>query len=878
MGKRSHEKKIKSEEAEAEEEKKETTEETYNPNEPTSEEQSTKKKKKHHHKHKHDGDNDDSNNNEADVSGEPEAKKSKKHHHHHHKDKKDKDKDNTEIDTTAGEEKDKRDMASEAQIDSRIPTTSGKSKVRVNLDGLTSTNTSDNLEFCETNEDSYWEHYGEDPTNVYTGRPHSSRYFEILKKRQKLPVWEQKREFQRLMQANSTLILVGETGSGKTTQIPQLFVNLRTGQLDPTLVGRANIGKMVACTQPRRVAATSVATRVADEMDVVLGEEVGYSVRFDEKSSTKTVVKYLTDGMLLREAMTDPLLTRYAAVILDEAHERTLATDVLFGLMKEIAKKRKGADELKIVVMSATLDAEKFSRYFDRAPLLRIPGRVHPVEIFYTPEPEPDYLEAAIRTAVQIHLCEEPGDILLFLTGEEEIEAACLQIEEEVAQAAASDESVAPVCVLPLYSTLPPYLQQRIFEAPPPGGRKIIVATNIAETSLTIDGIVYVVDPGFSKQKVYNPRVRVESLLVSPISKASAQQRAGRAGRTRPGKCFRLYTEAAFKNDLITQTYPEILRSNLGSTVLQLKKLGIDDLVHFDFMDPPAPETLMRALELLNYLGALDDEGNLTPHGDRMAEFPLDPQMAQMILRSADFGCSNEALSVAALLSVPTVFVRPPNNLGNANRAHAAFSHLDGDHLTLLNVYHAYRQVADESGPAETAKWCKKNFLQLRSLNSADSVRRQLARIAVRLGIKMVSNGYGSPEYAPSIRKAILSGYFMQVAHLERKSYVVVKDNQTAILHPSSVLKRKPEWVVYDEFVLTTNNYIRTVTEIKPQWLFEIAPHYYDLSEFAKNETRRVLEQVKSFMKSNKSYDFTTAIYSKTAFEGKVTQFDDDDD
>lgn len=859
MGKRSHEKKLNEEEKEEEK-----VVETYDPNEPTSEEQSKKKKKKHHHhKHKHDDDTDDKT--EETETTEPSAKKHKKHHHKHKEEKE------------GEEDNDNNNEEKPQQIDKRIPMASVP-KVRVNL---TDNDDSSNANIpCETNEDSYWEHFGEEPTNIYTGKPHSTRYFEILKKRQKLPVWEQKREFQRLMQANSTLILVGETGSGKTTQIPQFFVNLRTGKLDPTIVGPANITKMVACTQPRRVAATSVAARVAEEMDVTLGGEVGYSVRFDEKSSGSTVVKYLTDGMLLREAMTDPLLSRYAVVVLDEAHERTLATDVLFGLMKEIAKKRQGADQLKIVVMSATLDAEKFARYFDRAPLLRVPGRVHPVEIFYTPEPEPDYLEAAIRTAVQIHLCEEPGDILLFLTGEEEIEDACFKIEEEIEQAASGSDgdSVAPVCVLPLYSTLPPHLQQRIFEPPPEGGRKIIVATNIAETSLTIDGIVYVVDPGFSKQKVYNPRVRVESLLVSPISKASAQQRAGRAGRTRPGKCFRLYTEAAFKNDLITQTYPEILRSNLGSTVLQLKKLGVDDLVHFDFMDPPAPETLMRALELLNYLGALDDEGNLTPHGDRMAEFPLDPQMAQMILRSPEFGCSNEALSVAALLSVPTVFVRPPNNLGAANRAHAAFAHVDGDHMTLLNVYHAYRQVADESGVAEAAKWCKKNFLQPRSLNSADSVRRQLSRIAVRLGIPLVSNGYGSPEYAPSIRRAILAGYFMQVAHLERKSYVVVKDNQTAILHPSSVLKRKPEWVVYDEFVLTTNNYVRTVTEIKPQWLFEIAPHYYDLSEFAKNETRRVLEQVRSFMKSKKSYDYTQAVYTKHAFEGKVTQFDDDDD
>ncbi|RUO95588.1 P-loop containing nucleoside triphosphate hydrolase protein [Jimgerdemannia flammicorona] len=334
--------------------------------------------------------------------------------------------------------------------------------------------------------------------------------------------------------------------------------------------------------------------------------------------------------------------------------------------------------------MSATLDAGKFQKYFNDAPLLvsinqsvndlsrgwltrgnyltanfimSVPGRTFPVEIFYTPEPERDYLEAAIRTVMQIHLCEPEGDILLFLTGEEEIEDACRKIRAEC------DEQIrqvdcGPMLVVPLYSTLPPAAQQRIFAAAPQPskpnglpGRKVVVSTNIAETSLTIDGIVYVVDPGFSKQKVYNPRIRVESLLVSPISKASAQQRAGRAGRTRPGKAFRLYTEKAFLKELQEQTYPEILRSNLGSVVLQLKKLGIDDLVHFDFMDPPAPETLMRALELLNYLEALDDDGNIMPVGEVMAEFPLDPQLAKMLMSSPKFKCSNEILSITAMLS-----------------------------------------------------------------------------------------------------------------------------------------------------------------------------------------------------------------------------------
>eukprot|EP00002_Diphylleia_rotans_P005867 TRINITY_DN1507_c0_g1_i11.p1 TRINITY_DN1507_c0_g1~~TRINITY_DN1507_c0_g1_i11.p1 ORF type:complete len:713 (+),score=145.57 TRINITY_DN1507_c0_g1_i11:50-2188(+) len=666
--------------------------------------------------------------------------------------------------------------------------------------------------------------------NRWTGRPFSERYYQILDKRQTLPMWENRDQFIDLVRKNQTVILVGETGSGKTTQVPQFLVE----------AGFTERRKLVGCTQPRRVAAMSVARRVAEEMDVTLGEEVGYNIRFEDVTSPKTMLKYLTDGMLLRESMFDPLLEKYSVIILDEAHERTLATDVLFGMLKGILKQR---PDLRLVVMSATLDAEGFCKYFDDAPLIKVPGRMFPVEIFYTPQPEPDYLEAAIRTVIQIHLTEPSGDILVFLTGEEEIEETCKRLTREIN---AMGPEIPELRCVPLYSALPPAQQQKIFDPAPgprypggPSGRKCVVSTNIAETSLTIDGIVYVVDPGFSKQKVYNPRIRVESLLASPISQASAKQRAGRAGRTQPGKAFRLYTENAFKKELHPNTYPEILRSNIGPVVLLLKKLGIDDLVHFDFMDPPAPETLMRALELLNYLGALDDEGDLTELGAMMAEFPVDPQLAKMLIESSKFKCSNEILTITALLSVPDVFVRPKDAQRAADEAKSRFAHSEGDHLTLLNVYHAFKMNETDT------RWCQENFLHVRNLKAADNVREQLSRFMKRFNIPMMSPEFNSAEYYINIRKALVGGFFTQVAHLERSGhYETMKDQQKVALHPSCCMSHKPEWVLYNEVVLTNRTYIRTVVEIQPEWLIDIAPHYYDMSNFPVCEAKRILERL----------------------------------
>lgn len=677
--------------------------------------------------------------------------------------------------------------------------------------------------------------------NPFTHNPHTFQYFSILKARRNLPVHKQRQEFLDLYQKSQILVFVGETGSGKTTQIPQYVLFDEVPQQSR---------KMIACTQPRRVAAMSVAQRVADELDVTLGEEVGYNIRFEDKTTPgKTLLKYMTDGMLLREAMHDHNLSRYSCIILDEAHERTLATDILMALLKDVTQRRK---DLKLIVMSATLDAQKFQKYFHGAPLLVVPGRTHPVEIFYTEKPERDYVEAAIRTVLQIHASEPEGDILLFLTGEEEIEDTVRKLTLEVNDMVREIDA-GPMTVYPLYGTLPPHQQQRIFDKAPESrykggrpGRKCIVATNIAETSLTIDGIVYVVDPGFSKQKIYNPRSRVESLLVSPISKASAQQRAGRAGRTKPGKCFRLYTEEAFKKELIEQTHPEILRSNLCNTVLELKKLGVQDLVHFDLMDPPAPETMMRALEELNYLACLDD-GELTRLGELAAEFPLDPALAVMLISSPEFYCSNEILTIVSMLSVPQVFVRPANKRKEADQMKGQFAHEEGDHLTLLNVYHAFKGIQ----PIEMdkgKKWCHEHYLSFRHLSSADNVRAQLKRIMEIHEIDFISTPFEDKSYYTNIRRALLAGFFMQVAMREgtSKVYRTIKDDQPVMLHPSTGLGVSYDFVVYHEFVLTTKQYVRTVTGVRPEWLLEIAPTYYDLDSFEEGEVKKALVRARN--------------------------------
>lgn len=444
----------------------------------------------------------------------------------------------------------------------------------------------------------------------------------------------------------------------------------------------------------------SVAARVAQEVGCKLGHEVGYSIRFEDCSSDRTILKYMTDGMLLREFLSEPDLKSYTCLMIDEAHERTLHTDILFGLVKDVARAR---PDLKLIVSSATLEAAKFSEFFDDAPVFKVPGRRFPVDIYYTKQPEADYVEAAVVTALQIHVTQPKGDILVFLTGQEEIETAQEMLQQRTR---GLGTRIKELIILPIYATLPSDLQAKIFVPTPEGARKIILATNIAETSLTIDGIVYVIDAGFCKQNSFNPRTGMESLIVSPVSKAQANQRAGRAGRVQAGKCFRLYTAWSFSNELDETTIPEIQRTNLGSVVLMLKSLGIDDLINFDFMDPPPPETLIRALEHLYALGALNDDGDLTKLGRRMAEFPVDPMLSKAILQSEKYKCVDQVITICAMVSTGNaVFFRPKEKAMHADNARKNFFRPGGDHMMLLNVFNQWKETDFSS------QWCLENFV-----------------------------------------------------------------------------------------------------------------------------------------------------------------------
>lgn len=686
----------------------------------------------------------------------------------------------------------------------------------------------------------------------------------IREQREFLPAFSVRDELMNIVRENNVIVVVGETGSGKTTQITQYL--MEEGYTEYGIVG---------CTQPRRVAAMSVANRVSDEVTAgvlekglplsekeKLGGTVGYAIRFEDMTSEHTLIKYMTDGVLLRESIRDPDLNNYSCIVLDECHERSLNTDVILGILRKVVARR---SDLKLIVTSATVNAEVFSDFFGGVPIFRIPGRTFPVETYFAKSVQEDYVMSAVKQTIQIHFNSPPGDILIFMTGQEDIEGTCQVLAEKMEQL--SDENSPPLLVLPMYSQLPADLQAKIFDAAPDGVRKCIVSTNVAETSLTVDGIRYVIDAGFCKLKVYNPKIGMDSLNITPVSQANAKQREGRGGRTGPGFCFRLYTERQFTDELMFNTIPEIQRTNLSNVVLLLKTLGVDNLMDFDFMDPPPEDNIMTSLYQLWMLGALDNQGMLTKLGRRMADFPLDPPLSKMLLFAHENGkCSTEMLIIVSMLSVPSVFFRPKDRVEESDAAREKFFVPESDHLTLLNVYLRAKQNKFD------AQWCNRHFIHSKGIRKAREVHAQLVDLMKQQKLTPISCG-GSWD---DIRKSICSAYFYNSAKIKGiGEYLNMLSGIPCALHPSSALfglGYAPDYLCYHELISTSKEYMSCVTAVDGEWLAELGPMFFSIKEsFETTLKRRQQERLNNVNNSKREKEIgtnaTDSLLSKTGEE-----------
>lgn len=661
---------------------------------------------------------------------------------------------------------------------------------------------------------------------------------ELQEMRRKLPVFERREELLQAIAENQIIIVQGETGCGKTTQLPQFLheegytkTEMRDGET-----------KMIGCTQPRRVAAMSVAARVSQEVGSKLGHAVGYSIRFEDCTSEGTVIKYMTDGMLLRELLDDPTLNKYSVMIVDEAHERTLHTDILLTLLKDVTRAR---SDFRLIISSATLDEKKFLHFFENPPLFRIKGRLFEVQNRFMSNDQKggtsDTIDACLRTVIQIHRTDQPGDILVFLPGQDEIEE--LQRELEVVVKRLGNK-IRELLIRPIYANLPTDMQSRVFDKTPPGARKVVIATNIAETSLTIDGIVFVVDPGYCKQNRFSSKTGMETLAITRISKASADQRSGRAGRNRPGMCFRLYTRDEFRTEFEENTQPEIQRLNLANVVLLLKTMKINDVMSFEYVDKPPQDALIFAVEQLTALGALDKSGELTLLGRQMAEFPLDPKMSKSIIASEALGCSEQIVTIMSMLSVNgAIFFKPKDKAIHAEASRKSFFSVTGDHLMLMKVYD------DWAASGYNKQWCYEKFIQYKSMCRARDVREQLEKLCEKVEVKLVSD----TSDTASIRKAIVAGFFYNIARVSREggSYRTVKKNQSVFVHPTSALHDTPtRWVVFNEIKQTSKEYMRILSEIEPSWLIEVAPCYYGKEEIEELSKKKMPNMIRGKSKA----------------------------
>jgi ATP-dependent helicase HrpA len=627
---------------------------------------------------------------------------------------------------------------------------------------------------------------------------------------EELPVCQRREEIARAIEANQVVVLCGETGSGKTTQLPKICLD----------VGRGVRG-LIGHTQPRRIAATSVAARVAWELGTGLGEFVGFKIRFGDKTSERTVVKMMTDGILLAETETDRLLEQYDTIIIDEAHERSLNIDFLLGYLKTLLPKR---PDLKVIVTSATIDPERFAKHFagrdgKPAPIISVSGRTYPVEVVYHPLPEESEddrdwtLHDHIVEAIDELARKGEGDILVFLPGEREIR----EVAEDLTKHRVP--GTERLTVLPLYSRLTSAEQQRVFE--PIGGRRIVLSTNVAETSVTVPGIRYVIDPGYARLNRYSGRTKVQRLEVEPISRASADQRKGRCGRVGPGVCVRLYSEEDFKARG-EFTDPEIVRSNLAAVILRMKALRLGEVDRFPFVEPPDSRQIKDGYETLHELGAVDEGNELTKVGRELSRLPLDPRIGRMLLAAHQEGCLSEMLVIASALSVQDPRERPMEKADEADGMHAKFKDAQSDFGTYQKLWAWYRGHKEQMGGAKLRRVCKEHFLSFMRMREWEEVHRQIAALVEELGYKANEK----PSTPESVHRALLAGLLSNIGmRNEQGEYVGARGMKFNVFPGSALFRSQPKWVMGAEIVRTSRVYARTVAPLRPEWVESIAKH-----------------------------------------------------
>jgi len=627
---------------------------------------------------------------------------------------------------------------------------------------------------------------------------------------QELPIGQRAEEISKTIQENQVVILAGETGSGKTTQLPKICLKL----------GRGTQG-LIGHTQPRRLAARAVSNRIAEELNVELGTLVGCQVRFHEQLSEDSQVKLMTDGILLAEIQKDRFLTKYDTIIIDEAHERTLNIDFLLGYLKRLLPKRK---DLKLIITSATIDVERFSEHFDNAPVIEVSGRTYPVQTLYRPletespdEPAPDLSDAIVAATEEILYLEKKGqtpnrggDILVFLPGEREIREAAERLRKS---------SIPHLDILPLYARLSNAEQQKVFADH--STRRVVLATNVAETSITVPGVGYVIDPGLARVSRYSYRSKVQRLPIEKISQASANQRLGRCGRVSEGLCIRLYSEEDF-NLRSEFTDAEILRTNLASVILQLLQLKLGNLTEFPLVDRPDNRFVKDGYTLLKELRAVNQEGELTQVGRKLARLPIDPRLGRMVLEASNQGSFNEVLIIVSALAIQDPRERPQEKQQQASQKHAVDRDPDSDFISLLNLWNRYEEQRQRLSQSALRRYCKEHFIHYMRMREWRDTHRQLLLACKELKLAQLN----SEASYDQIHRAILSGLLSQIAlHKEDRTFTAAR-GRVCIIHPSSSsANKRRKWIMAAELVETTQLYARTVAKIEPGWVEPLAQH-----------------------------------------------------